>query len=167
MHVLVARLRLNLFNDDGDGSVHIFFYSIRYFTSLFKFYTVPWFIPEDCLHITLGPSIRFSNSYVCFFAVCPDGSRPVNCFANPCDVSNGCYNIPMASCRYDIISFFTSVLKRYENKQLNCKVSHLALIMLSIWFQSNSFHDLKANASLIIFLFKNKISSFVALTFTR
>uniref|UniRef100_A0A8W8NWI7 ShKT domain-containing protein n=1 Tax=Magallana gigas TaxID=29159 RepID=A0A8W8NWI7_MAGGI len=31
--------------------------------------------------------------------VCPDGSRPVNCFANPCDVSNGCYNIPMASCR--------------------------------------------------------------------
>lgn len=25
MHVLVARLRLNLFNDDGDGSVHIFF----------------------------------------------------------------------------------------------------------------------------------------------
>lgn len=102
-----------------------------------------------------------------FFAVCPDGSRPVNCFANPCDVSSGCYNIPMASCRYDIISFFTSVLKRYENKQLNCKVSHLALIMLSIWFQSNSFHDLKANASLIIFLFKNKISSFVALTFTR
>lgn len=67
MHVLVARLRLNLFNDDGDGSVHIFFYSIRYFTSLFKFYTVPWFIPEDCLHITLGSSIRFSNSYVCFF----------------------------------------------------------------------------------------------------
>lgn len=105
MHVLVARLRLNLFNDDGD-IVHIFFYSIRYFTSLFKFYTVPWFIPEDCLHITLGSSIRFSNSYVCFFAVCPDGSRPVNCFANPCDVSNGCYNIPMASCRYDIISFF-------------------------------------------------------------
>lgn len=167
MHVLVARLRLNLFNDDGDGSVHIFFYSIRYFTSLFKFYTVPWFIPEDCLHITLGSSIRFSNSYVCFFCSVSRWIPPCELFCQSLwcvqwllQHTNG-----LLSVWYNI--FFTSVLKRYENKQLNCKVSHLALIMLSIWFQSNSFHDLKANASLIIFLFKNKISSFVALTFTR
>lgn len=132
MHVLVARLRLNLFNDDGDGSVHIFF--IPYVILQVYLNFIPSRDSFQKIVSTLLQVRLFASQIAMFvfFAVCPDGSRPVNCFANPCDVSNGCYNIPMASCRYDIISFFTSVLKRYENKQLNCKVSHLALIMLSI-----------------------------------
>lgn len=69
MHVLVARLRLNLFNDDGDGSVHIFFF-IPYVILQVYLNFIPsrdsfQKIVSTLLLVRLA--IRFSNSYVCFF----------------------------------------------------------------------------------------------------